>query len=291
MFNHLLYHKNVYCLFVLLCNVLVAFDVEQPPIGNLALPSSQQVGPIFCFGQNIVNSGDLQAITDINAVKINGKVYTEVIPSMLYGVSDSFALYFGAPIATPSMFHMPCATGLQSIFVQGEYALYTKKLPTYTNQITFVGNMVASFNRLTMNLPFNYDISSFFIGATASHLATEWYAFISPGMIVAITRHEPKCCSTLLYQAGFGRNIAYSPSRWLLTLIVECFGQYTPATTCHNKKISNTGGNVIFLGPTLWFATKQFATELGISYPVVQHLNGHQPKDHWFAAFDCRYTF
>ena len=56
--------------------------------GILALPTSQQPGPLFCFGQNSADQGDLQAF----GIVAKNKQSVDVVPTVLYGVSDSFSL-------------------------------------------------------------------------------------------------------------------------------------------------------------------------------------------------------
>ena len=66
--------------------VSVAFSRDQEKVdhiieGNLALPTSQQPSPLFCFGQNIVDKGDVQIFGDVDYLKGKNLKFSEFIPS------------------------------------------------------------------------------------------------------------------------------------------------------------------------------------------------------------------
>src|ERR1700733_11682693 len=74
-------------------------DVGHIVEGNLALPSSQQPSPIFCFGQNIIGKGKLQALAFTDSLLGKRRNFTEVTPSALYGISDALSVIVSIPIA------------------------------------------------------------------------------------------------------------------------------------------------------------------------------------------------
>src|SRR5436190_21033773 len=66
---------------------------KQLTMGNFALPTSQQPGPLIGFGQNIVEAGDRQFFLYANYLKGQQKKYVEAVPSFVYGISDTASLF------------------------------------------------------------------------------------------------------------------------------------------------------------------------------------------------------
>jgi hypothetical protein len=280
-----------YFLFFFISIFSINAQVEQLQIGNLALPSSQQPGPVFCFGQNIVDKGDIQVLGDLNVGELRNRDFFVFVPAMLWGFSDTFSLYWGVPTVFEKFRHQSTDTILDGAFVQGEIVCYTKETSYYTNQITAVANAVVSSGNIDPRLPLNIDSTSIFLGATASHLATEWYCFTSPGIVWSINNtNQNRFGVNVLYQAGFGHNLGYSSGRWLLTGMIEFFGKFIYQNQDTNENLVNRA-NVIFMGPSLWFATQHLAIDIGVALPVVRIAPNVTRKESWVAAFDFRWKF
>ena len=181
-----------------------AEKIQPNEIGNLTLPASQQPNPLFGFGQNVVNKGDLQAILTVDRIKGKHKRYSEVIPAVLYGISDSFSLFVYQPIAH---FSRCCnrSSGLEDAFIQLEYAFYNYVQPNYFIQATVVGSLVLPIGSSKKQPPTGFGSPSFFLGGTCSYNATDWYIFGSAGTLLTTAHHGTKFGSIFLYQGGVGK--------------------------------------------------------------------------------------
>ncbi len=283
--------KRIISLYFLLLKTFIN-GVEQLQIGNLALPTSQQPGPVFCLGQNTMNKGDIQVLCDSNIARISNEKFLVMVPAMLWGITDNFSLYWGSQYIRERFINTNRLKVLDGGFLQGEYTCYTKKTITYTNQITAVAHFVASSGNVDPRLPLNIDSASLFAGFTASHLAVDWYYYTSGGVIWSINSDkENRFGATVLYQGGFGRNIAYKTDSWLATAMVELFGKFTTRDSLRDVGDGTSKTNVFFVGPSLWFATQRLAFDLGFAFPVTR-ISANNPRSKtWIAAVDFRWTF
>ena len=71
--------SEIFFLTGLFCVQLDCVSVEQLQIGNLALASSQQPGPLIGFGQNILGKKDLQFfcyVSDLVGCHKNSPIYS-----------------------------------------------------------------------------------------------------------------------------------------------------------------------------------------------------------------------
>ena len=73
--------------------------------------------------------------------------------------------------------------------------------------------------------------------------------------------------------------------------MIELFGIYNQRNKMHGAIDYNSGGNTFFIGPSLWFSTKQLVVQIGIAFPVAQHNHGMQAKDTYFIAANIGFKF
>lgn len=265
--------------------------IENIKEGNFALPSSQQMFPLFSFGQNIVNKGDLLACMFISRVKGVQQKANSITPGILYGVTDSFSLFMNAPVATKLQSGTTCSSGIEDIFIQGEYAFHTHTTPTYQNQTTLVTTLFLPTGSSHKQPPTGFGSCSFFLGVTASHLSVNWHVFAQPGTLLTTSHHGTKFGDQFFYEFGVGKNFAYAPDKFVFSGMLEFDGTYTKRNKICGTIDPNSGGNVFSIAPSLWFSTQRLVFQAGISFPVSQHLFGIQNKNEYWAAFNIRWKF
>ena len=264
---------------------------ESPPeIGNFVLPASQQPGGIFCFGGNIIDQGETQLYFFADDFIGKNKRTIELIPSLLYGITDDFSISLNFPFA-PSLKDKPYkSSGLQDYFVQLEYAFYNKSTTTYVDQATVLGNVTFPTGSIQKNPPTGFGSSSLFLGFTYSRLLVDWLFFTSQGAVFTSSRNGTKAGEQYLYQFGIGKNIP-SPSGWTYAWLTELDGQYTKKNRIHGILDNNTGGNFIYVTPSLWVSSKNLIVQFGVSFPVNQSLFGHQRKFDYVINLNLAWSF
>lgn len=145
---------------------------EKPPkIGNFSLPTSQQPAALFGFGGNIIDKGEVQLYLFADYFNGKKKIVSDVIPSVLFGITDDWSVFFNAPF-TPIMkdgHHR--SSGLEDFFIQLEYAFYNKSTKTYVDQATLVANITYPTGSVHKNPPTGFGAPSlFFRRYLLSHL-------------------------------------------------------------------------------------------------------------------------
>jgi len=265
--------------------------IEQPHIGNFALPISQQAGPLFSFGQNMPGKGVLQAVAFGNQLKGTRQSFSEFVPSVLYGITDRISIFIELPVAVKFKQKQFVSRGLSDLIIQLEGVTYIHETTKMVNEITFVGNMSFPTGSFTKNPPTGTGSPRFFLGFTASHSEKAWYYFTSLGGIITTFHKNTKIGNQFLYQFGLGRNIAYKTDAWILNWLIELegiFGQRSEAAGIIDR---NSGGNTLLLGPSLWFSTQRFIIQGGILAVVSDRPFGIQVKNQYLAAAYVGWTF
>ncbi len=260
--------------------------VVPTPIGNFSLPTATQIAPLISFGQLLI--GNQALLPQLSGSYTRGHdSYSNVIaPNITYGIRDDLSVSFFVPFTPKSRSGTSHSSGIEDIFLQMEYGFYNKTCLDYTLLATIVGNVQfptgsSSKNPRTGNGSFTY-----LLGTTFAYLSQNWYAFVSPGINLTTTYHRTKFGNSYLYQWGFARYIKQlSPPGCILDLMVEFDGTYVEKSKINGTTDPNSGGNSIFITPSIWLSSKHWILQWGIGFPLLQDLNGEQHKMKWLTAY------
>jgi Putative MetA-pathway of phenol degradation len=281
----------------LLCLSGILFGIEEekpsvPPIGNFSVPTAMQLAPLVSFGQLLIGQNVL--LTELTGGYLHGQdSYTSLIaPNAIYGIRNDLALYVNIPFYPKNRSGSSHSSGLGDILLQGEYAYYNLTTREYVLQGTIVANVQFPTGSSTKDPPTGTGSYSYLLGTTFAYQSFNWYAFISPGVHLTTTHHGTKFGNSYLYQCGFARYIdALSPPGWIFDLMVEFDGTYMEKDKIHGKKDRDSGGNTIFVTPSIWLSCKSFFFQWGIGFPILQQLNGDQDKTGYAIASSLGVAF
>lgn len=283
--------------FLMLCFLMTSLwaeekkEVEKPPaIGNFALRESQQPSGLFGFGGNIIAEGEIQLYLFADDFVGKRKTTVDIIPSVLFGVTDYFSILFNFPFTPYLKDDCHRSSGWEDCSVQLEYAFYAKSTSTYTDQATIVGNVTFPTGSTHKNPPTGFGSPSIFIGATYYRTYVDWILFTSQGGILTTSDHGTKFGDQFLYQFGIGKNLP-SPPGWIYAWMLELDGEYNKKNRFHGKIDHNSGGNVIYVTPSVWVSSNELLVQFGVSLPINQHLFGKQNKFDYALDFNMAWSF
>lgn len=279
----------------MICVTIVAREneiVEQVKVGNLAVDGTMQPVPFIGFGENIISKYDMLGNVFPSWLFGKEQKFVDIFPYILYGIRDDLSVILGFPTAVSYKQGDHHSSGSSDLVVQLEYAFHETQTKVATNELTVVASVFLPTGNECKIPPTGLGSPSFFLGVTASHLATEWYCYTSYGVSLRTQRDDnTKIGKRFIYEAGFGKNIAYSPDKWMLMWMVEIVGIYDQKSKINGITDENSGSNQILIGPSLWFSSQRFLIQGGIAPVVSQHFFGVQPKSSFFAGFSASYRF
>lgn len=259
-------------------------------IGNFALPLSQQPGPLIGFGENIIARNQIQVFLFGDDYIGQKKHFVDLIPGILYGITDSFSLFFNVPVAASYKQNQNHSSGFEDLFLQFEYAIYTKEASCFSDQATIVVNASFPTGSSSKTPSTGFGAVSYFIGATYNRTWVKWYCFTSYGAQLPMSHHGTQFGNQYLYQFGFGRNIA-NAGGWILAWMVEIDGTFSERSRIKGSLDPNSGGNVVYITPSFWASSEDWIIQLGLGYAVQQNLFGNQTDDEALVSFNFGRTF
>jgi len=279
-------------LLLLISNLAHADKSDQKPaeLGNFSLPTSQQPGPFVCFGENIIDQGQTQLFIFGDAFIGKNSHTTDVFPSVLYGIRDDVSFFLTLPFSPGNRDGDHHSCGFEDVFAQGEYAFYVRKTSDCVDQATVVANVAFPTGSSRKNPPTGLGSTSFFLGATFNHMTVDWLFFASPSVVLTTSKKGSKSGNQFWYQGGIGRNIP-SPSGWIFAWMVEWDGIYAFRNKIKGRSHANSGGNTIYMTPSIWISSKRVILQVGAGYPIVQHLFGRQSRKFMSVNINVGVTF
>lgn len=269
---------------ILLLSVLHAEEKEEPPkCGNFSLPTSQQPSALVSFGQNIVDQGVVCLFWYIDGYYGKHGYLNDIFPGILWGIRDDLSLFINFPFSPGNKEFHHHSAGLEDFSAQLEWAFYSKSTCCSFTQATLVANVTAPTGSATKNPPTGFGSPGFFFGTTLNYSTVTWEVFTSYGYTLTTQRHRTKIGNSFLYEIGLERYLP-SPCGWTFAVLLELDGVYSWKDKIKGKIDRSSGGNVIYLTPSLWFSSERTIIQIGVGYPIVQHLIGKQAKK--FVSYD-----
>lgn len=260
-------------------NCIASTSDDPPHIGNFSLPYSQQPGPLVGFGENILAKNQTQLFMFADDFMAVNEHFIDVIPSVIYGLSDSASVFVNIPYAASYKQNNNYSTGFEDAFIQLEYAFYTKGASDHIDQATVVFNQTFPTGSTIKNPPTGFGVPSYFLGFTYNRTYIHWFAFTSYGADFTTTTHDgTKFGNSYLYQFGFGRDIAES-NKWLFAWMVEGDGTFTEQSKINGVINHSSGGNIVYMTPSIWISSEKLIFQFGAGYPITQHFFGIQNRD------------
>lgn len=270
-------------------------------VGNFSLATSQQPGPFFSFGQNIIDKH--QFILSFNpsyTYSLNQNIL-EGTPSFLYGITDSASILLTLPYAFSYENGNQNLSGMGDLAIDLEYAFYNYENSKYSDQATFVfsptfpiSNLAGTSKKLNpskrvsgfsrKNAPSSFNATTYFMGATYSRTLIDWYGFFAPGILLIDKQNSIQQGTQYYYNLGVGRHIKSAEKKYLFLGLLELNGQYSNKTKLGSHSAPNTGGNIIYATPSLWFSTPKIIVQVGISLPVLQYWYGNQSNISYYTS-------
>lgn len=277
-------HNVIFFNIILLmsCNVMGREsddEVKQVKIGNFAVSGTTQPGTASGFGQNIIDKYSSLGVFYPLITLGKNQSFTQIIPEIIYGIRDDLSILLAFPTAINFKYGGYHSSGSLDLTVQMEYVPWAHHKPTYTNQISLVGWITLPTGNEYKIPATGFGSPSFFLGFTAVHLATEWYAYTSNGGLIT-TKNDMgiKPGNQFVYQAGFGKNITYASDKWTFMWMVEMSGTYIKKTKIDGIIVNDSQVHSVTIGPALWFSTNNLIVEFGVAPVAYQNLLANQLK-------------
>ncbi len=255
---------------VLLCIITVKIKAEQYKL--------RQIGPLFCFGQNILDKDSIRLREVPYYFKNNQNSFAYTSHQAFYAPSDDMIVWMGFPTLLKNVGFNKTGK-LIAIRLETEYAYHHVVNPEKRVIVSVLGNSIIPTRFTTGNSPIPYNDTggiSCYIATTAGRLTPAWYLYGSTGAQINPPYHHKKFGNMYRYEWIIGKGI---PSgSWNTYVMCEFSGIHLQRSRCADVTSFNSGGNIIYLGPSIISRSDHFYIWAGIQGAVLQGLHGNQQQ-------------
>lgn len=268
----------------------LTYAEEKPPdIGNFALPSSQQPGTFYSFGQRILDKNDLQFYLTPGYLKTNKGRELDYELSLTYGLIEHLSLSINTSYADYRA-NEEHSNGFTDSLIQAAYAYYKSSNLSYSETGSIVLGLFLPTGSI-YQVPPTGNGTTLFMGTTYNRTWVEWLFFGEAGYSLPLQKNYPQHGPTQIYQFGLGKNIKSKESKYILFFMTEFSGQYFEKGVLNNVIDPDSGGYIINIIPSIFYSTKHLILQLGLSLPLIQNWNGDQPRSVSFVSANIGWTF
>lgn len=254
-----------------------------PKIGNFRLRTAQQPVSLFGTQQTIVDKGDILLFNGL--VNNKGSLASkETVAGVLYGMTDNWSVLAAVPYAL-ELKDQECQTsGIEDIILHTDVALW-KRESSHSAQL-WTGLSYALFPTGNPRLapPTGFGAPTVAVATTFSHTTVKFYSALSLLGFFHMTHNNMRPGNQFTYEYAAGYNLGH-PMCGTLVGLLEFNGIHLKKNKIDCKTDPLSGGNIIFLGPSLFWSFANVVLQVGIQFPLVHKLHNPQERYSYRTAF------
>lgn len=285
------------CCITISYSAFANYPIQPLPIGNFVVPISQRPRPLFCFGQNLVEEGNLLGADAL--IFFEGQHKNEFVNSLtvLYGITDDLHTFVNVPVPAFRRVESTKKGGLGEINIQTEYVFFERNTLYRTAKATVIGTVYFPTGILIDPSPVNFSsytlthsFTAFLAAGTFGYTTFDWYFYTILGNLFPRKNENSQLGQVLFYEFAVGHNLGRYSDK-VLALTLEFYGTYQKQTLIDMSYDPNSGGNTFFLAGAFWYSTDRVMIQAGVNVPVLQHLRGTQTKASFVLMWQGTWTF
>jgi hypothetical protein len=208
-----------------------------------------------------------------------------------YGITDRLTFVPTIPIVSKKpVNNKGDKTGLGNISLQFNYLLYEHE-ELDDARYRFMITAGAGFPTTTINEVTLFSLKGYntMIAAMQDFMSKEWFAYADFGTIIVGKNGNNKTGNFLIYDMGLGRILCINDH--YITFMAEFFGVYMKPDRINGIIHPITGGNAIFVGPTLHYFFKDRFLHAGILAKIATQARSTEKQSSYLIGVTGGYYF
>ena len=232
--------------------------------------------------------------------KFNHESNTLVVPSLLYGLTDTDSVLLTIPVVINQNVYQNKSRGLMDTSIQFEHEAYHFEDSKHNESLSVFFNVFVPTGSISKRPVTSDGGPHFFLGTSYNQTYIQWLWFATAGMFINPGHKIPsqdyqlidiKTGNLYVTSLGGGYNF-YSISDGMQLLgLFEFTSTVSDPSKVQGQTNPNSGGYVFLATPSIWFSTKRLIFQLGMTLPIDQAYNGFQNHLNYTLLANVGYTF
>ena len=236
--------------------------------------------PIFSLGPETIYKGGIGIESEVEYEKGGSDRETAIHYEIIYGVTEDLSLTIEVPHIIEKKEGGEISDGLGEVALRGKYQLFRKDTLGAQDKAALIYGLKFPTGDEDKDPSLGSGSWDHLFGLSIGHESTTLYGFATGRYVLKTESGGKEKGDQVLIDVAFGfRPWLRSYKSWDLVLLLENSYICLEKDEVNGIKQANSGGEEIFIGPTLLWSIRNIMIKGGIQFPVWQDLNGNQKRD------------
>lgn len=248
--------------------------------------------PVFSIGPETIFRGGFGFESEFSFAKRASNRESGLHYEFIYGIRENFSISGEIPYLLNKKESGESSSGIGDVTLRGKYRFFKKDKLGAQFKISIIGGAKFPSGDSRKNPSTGTGSTDFFTGISAGYESRKWYYFATTRYRFNNKHGQKEQGDAFLYDFAFGlRPVRRSYYESDLVFLIEFNGEYKKKSRISGVADLNSGGNIMYLGPTFLWSLRNVMVKGGIQVPIVQNLNGIQTKEDFRSALSLEYHF
>ena len=236
--------------------------------------------PVFSLGPETIFKGGFGLETEVEYDKSASEREIGLHEEIIYGLRENLSLTGRIPFILEKKEDGATSSGLGDISLRGKFRFFKKDYLGAQNKAALIGGIKFPTGDEDKKPPVGTGSFDYLAGLTAGHESLKWYYFGTLRYWFNNKDGIKEKGDLFLYDISFGlRPVLREYYEHDLVTLLEFSGEHRNRDKVDNLQDDDTGGDILYLGPTFLWSYRNWMIKGGVQLPIYQDLNGEQKKE------------
>lgn len=236
--------------------------------------------PVFSLGPETIYKDGVGIETEVEYEKSGSERSFDLHEEIIYGLREDLSLTARFPFILEKKELDSTSSGFGDLALRAKYRFYKKDYFGAQDKAAFIGGVKFPTGDEDKNPSLGTGSFDYLLGLTAGHESLKWYYFGTVRYRINNENGSNEKGDKFLYDIAFGLRPVlkeyYEPD---LVLLLELSGEHRNKDIISGVKNIDSGGDILYLGPTFLWSYRNWMIKGGIQLPIYQNLNGDQEDE------------
>lgn len=236
--------------------------------------------PVFSLGPETIYKDGIGIETEVEYEKTGSGRKVVLQKEIIYGLRENLSLTMKIPFILDRKEAGSISSGFGDLALRGKFRFYKKDYFGAQDKAAIVGGIKFPTGDEDKRPSLGTGSFDYLVGLTAGHESLKGYYFGTVRYWINTKDGSIEKGDKFLYDITFGLRPVlkeyYEPD---LVLLLELSGEHRNKDRINGSKDNNSGGDIIYLGPTFLWSYRNWMIKGGIQLSFYQDLNGEQEDE------------
>jgi len=275
------------------CRLLPLLLSTAPILAACFLTRAYAHEPVFSLGPETIFEGGVGIETEFEFEDVAGQKQTVMHYEIIYGLKENLSITLNVPQILDRDTDEGTSSGLGDVELRGKYRFFKKDMLGAQHKLTGIFGVKLPTGDDDANPALGTGTTDFLFGGSYGYESRTWYHFLTTRYRFRTESGSRDPGDRLFIDGAIGYRPFQTEYTELDTVfLLEMNVEFEFKDELQGTRLANTGGNTIWLGPTMLISpTPQWMFKSGIQFPVYQDLNGNQEHSKFRAVFGIEFHF